>query len=203
MYRKLFKLIDINIFKRVKQSNFKRRYFVNQKKLSDFKYNKPSFLNSLIIYKKRSIFYKFYYWLIDFKLFYRNKKTLKYSLISLSGELIDFSFLLLFTEIFNLFYLLSALISYLIALTNNFLLNLRFTFKYKPLNSLDFIRSLVNYFLISVFGLILNLLLIGFLVEIFKIHYIIAKLISAVIIFIFIYTGHNFILGNKEIKFHK
>jgi putative flippase GtrA len=176
---------------------------MKQKKLSDFKYNKPSFFNSLLIYKKRSIFHKIYYWLIDFRLFYKNKKTLKYSLISISGEIIDFSLLLLFTEIIHIFYLLSAFLSYLVALINNFLLNLRFTFKYKPLNLLDFSRSLINYFVVSISGLILNLLLIGFLVELLFLNYIIAKLISSLIIFILMYTGHNFVLGKKVIIVNK
>jgi putative flippase GtrA len=176
---------------------------MKQKRLSDFKYNKPSFFNSLLTFKRTSIFHKIYYWLIDFRLFYRNKKTLKYSIINVSGEIIDFSLLLLFTEIFHIFYLLSALLSYLVALINNFLLNLRFTFKYKPLNFLDFSRSLINYFLVSFFGLILNLLLIGLLVELFKLNYIIAKLISSLTIFILIYTGHNFVLGKKVIKVNK
>jgi len=107
---------------------------MKQTKITDFKYNKPSFFNSLLVHKKTSFFHKIYYRLIDFKLFYKHKKRLKYSIISLSGEIIDFSFLILFTDVFGLFYLLSAFLSYLIALLNNFFLNLRFTFKYRPIN---------------------------------------------------------------------
>ncbi len=176
---------------------------MKQTKISDFKYNKPSFINSLLVYKKSNIFYKIYYWLMDFKLFYKNKKTIKYSIISLSGEIIDFLFLIIFTEFFNLFYLLSAMFSYIIALGNNFLLNMKFTFKYKPLNSLDFLSSFINYFVISVFGLLLNIGLIALFVEIFKINYLIAKLIASLLIFSLMFTGHNFILGKKEVKLHK
>jgi putative flippase GtrA len=176
---------------------------MKQKKLSDFKYNKPSFIKSLLIYKNRSIFHKIYYWLIDFSLFYKNKKTLKYSIISLSGEIIDFSFLILFTEFFNIFYLFSAIGSYILALLNNFFLNLKFTFKYKPKNVYDLLGSFINYLLVSIFGLLLNILILSLFVEIFKINYIVAKLCASIIIFMLLYTGHNFVLGKKKFSVHK
>lgn len=176
---------------------------MKQKKLSDFKYNKPSFIRSLLIYKKRSIFHKIYYWLIDFSLFYKNKKTLKYSAISLSGEIIDFSFLILFTEIFNIYYLFSAIGSYLLALLNNFFLNLKFTFKYKPRNIPDLLGSFLNYLLVSVFGIILNLTILFTFVEFLKVNYIIAKLVSSLIIFMLLYTGHNFVIGKRKLSVHK
>jgi putative flippase GtrA len=176
---------------------------MKQTKLVDFKYSKPNLFNSLLVYRRTSFIYKVYYWLLDFGLFYRNKKTLKYSVIGISGEIIDFSILMLFTEIFHIYYLLSALFSYLIALTNNFLLNLNFTFKYKPLNTLDFISSMINYFIVSLFGLLFSLFLMGLLVEVFHMYYLFAKLISSGFIFILMYTGHNFVLGKKEIKLHK
>ncbi|NCP72339.1 GtrA family protein [archaeon] len=176
---------------------------MKQTKLSDFKLKKPSFFNSLIVYKKTSFIYKIYYWLMDFKLFYKNKKTLKYLVIGLSGEIIDFSFLLLFTEVFNIFYLLSAVIAYFFAIINNFFLNVIFTFKYKPLNKSELIGALFNYFLVSLFGFILSVLLIFVFVEVLNIYYLIGKVFSSIIVFIMIYTGHNFVFSRKKLSICK
>jgi putative flippase GtrA len=173
---------------------------MKQTKLSDFKLKKPSFLNSLIVYKNTSFIHKIYYWLMDFRLFYKNKKTLKYLIIGLSGEIIDFSFLLLFTEIFNVFYLLSAFMAYFLAISNNFILNVIFTFKYKPINRSDFLGAMRNYFLVSLSGIVLSIFLIFLFVEVFNFHYLIGKIFSSVIIFLMVYTGHNFIFTRKALS---
>lgn len=171
---------------------------MKQTKSSKCKINPPSLFRSLLTLKKSSFVYKVYYKILSFKALYKYKRTLKYSVIGLAGEIIDVSFLLLFTEIFNIYYLFSAFFSNIIAISHNFLFNLTFTFKYRPRNLTDLLSSYLGYFSISFFSLFLNISLIGVLVELFSFNYIIAKLISTFCLFILGYFGHSFIFKGKN-----
>ncbi|MDD3178491.1 MAG: GtrA family protein [Candidatus ainarchaeum sp.] len=170
---------------------------MTQKKITDFKYisnKKYSFSKSLLSIKKNSFLHNVYYRLIEISILYKYKNRIKYGFISLIGEFTDIFILFILTHFFNFYYLFSALISYFCAIFINFNLNKKFTFKYNEKNLKEYFLCFLKYFLISIGGMIINLSLLAFLVEFFSINYLISKLIVNIIVFIFIYKGHSFVL---------
>ncbi|HDP96377.1 MAG TPA: glycosyltransferase family 2 protein [Euryarchaeota archaeon] len=88
-------------------------------------------------------------------------KYLKFAFIGGIGTLINLAIFWVLLEIFDVNYLLAAVVSFCVAATNNFLMNRVWTFRSKG-------RIQVQYFqfmLVSVAGLMLNLIVLKFLVE--------------------------------------
>ena len=169
-----------------------------QKKLTDFKEEKPKFSKSLLSIKKNTFLHSVYYKLIENPFIYKYKKRLKYGAVSLVGEIVDILVLFILTNFVGFYYILSAIISYLSAIFINFNLNKKFTFKFKNKCFRDYVVSLVKYLLISLGGMIINISLLAFIVELFNLNYLISKIIVNIVVFIFIYKGHSFILKIKK-----
>lgn len=176
---------------------------MRQSKLEEYPIKKPKFKDTLLAFKNNSFFHKIYYRLIDIAFIYKNKKTLKYSAISLSGEVIDFSVLYLLTSFLGLYYILSGIISYTTAILSNYFLNRKFTFKYHSPNLKQQVKDVISYFFVSLTGLIINILLLAFVVEVIALHYLLAKILVNFLVFIYIYSGHSFIFRQKVIKLSK
>ena len=169
-----------------------------QKKLTDFKEDKPKFSKSLLSIKKNTFLHSVYYKLIENPFIYRYKKRLKYGAVSLIGEIADILVLFILTNFLGFYYILSAIISYSCAIFVNFNLNKTFTFKFKHKCVKEYITSLIKYLLVSLGGMIINISLLAFVVELFNLNYLISKIIVNLVVFIFIYKGHSFILKIKK-----
>jgi len=157
----------------------------------------PKFRNTLLSKKNNSLIYKIYYYIMAIPFFYKNKTKIKYIVVSLLGEVVDFSVLYILTTFVGIFYLLSATISYLSAMFFNFTLNRKYTFKFKPKNFIDFIKAMLQYFGVSFLAMFINLFLLGLLVQLTNINYMFAKLIVTLFLSVFIYLSHHSILKSK------
>jgi putative flippase GtrA len=155
-----------------------------QKKLKDF--NK-----TLIIHKKRSIFYKIYYKIMTVPFLYKYKRIFKYLTLGLVGTFVDFILLFIFTDILGLFYLFSATISFLSGITANFFLNKKFTFKYVGKKLGAIIKSYLSYVSISLFSLFLTLIFMSFFVEILGLGYMLAKIVISFLLLFTRYSAHS------------
>ena len=176
---------------------------MRQSKLNEYPKKKPKFRETLLIFKKKSFLHRVYYFIIENSFFYRNKKTLKYVFIALSGEIVDFSILFILTHFLGIFYIVSGIISYSLAVFSNYLLNTKFTYKFAPFNFKSRLNSLFSYFFVSLTGLLINILLLAFAVEVIGLNYLLAKIIINLLVFFYVYSGHNFVFKNKIIKMHK
>jgi len=154
----------------------------------------PKFSDTLLSKKNNSLAYSFYYSIMALPFFYKNKTKIKYIVIGLLGEIVDFSVLYILTNFCGVFYLLSATISYLSAIFFNFTLNRKYTFKFKPKKFINFIKAMFQYFGVSFLAMLVNLFLLGLLVQSTNMNYMLAKLIVSVLLFIFIYKSHHSIL---------
>lgn|GEM_PF-993691 len=157
------------------------------------------FSKSLLIYKRRSVFHRIYYWLVSIPFIYRYKTNLKYLSLSLFGEIVDFVLFFILTSIFDVFYIISAVISYLAGTFTNFNLHKYFTFKYSTNNFWKLLSSFFKYSMVSITGLIVTLILISIFIELFGLYSIIAKLFASIIVFFLNYTGHSNILTSPKI----
>ena len=114
---------------------------------------------------------------------------IKFSFVGASGVLVNLAVLYLFTEFLKVYYIISALFAFFIALTGNFILNKIWTFRERF--SHETFHKYEKYFVVNVFALLINLVFLFLLTEFVGLHYIISQLIA-----ISITLSINFI-GNK------
>lgn len=88
-------------------------------------------------------------------------KYLKFAFIGGIGALINLAIFWVLIEIFYVNYLLAAVISFSVAVTTNFLLNRAWTFRSKGRIRVQYLQFMV----VSIAGLMLNLIILKFLVE--------------------------------------
>ena len=93
------------------------------------------------------------------------------------------------TEFFGVYYLVSAVLAFVVAVTNSFVLNKTWTFGEKIGHRVY--SRYIKFIVISLIALIFNLMLLYVLVEYFKIWYMPAQLVGVILNLII-----NF-LGNK------
>jgi putative flippase GtrA len=159
-----------------------------------FRRKKISFRETLLTKKKPDLLHAIYYEMVSNSLLYNTKIFLKYATLGIIGTLVHIGILILFTEVFNLFYLFSAIIGILAGLYVNYLLNKKYiikerTHKQRKVNSI----FTILYFGISIITIVINLWLLFVFVENFKMHYILANIISGFLMFITRYFCHRFL----------
>lgn len=127
--------------------------------------------------------------------FVRNNQSLmiKYATIGVGATLIDFTVYLLLTDYAHLYYVLASGISFTLASFFNFGFNRFWTFK----SNGHIAKEYVLFLLVALTGLAINSLSLFAIVELFKVHDILAKVLATALS-----TIGNFI-GNKYITFKK
>lgn len=116
----------------------------------------------------------------------KNVTLIKYTIAGLASYLVYLILLTIFIEIFNLNKLLSAILTYGMAIVFNFLILKTWVFKF----SLDIKKSFVKYNIIGLFGYFLNNIGFWLLVDFFNIYYLKAQLIL-----FFLISTSNYILN--------
>ena len=138
------------------------------------------------------------------------KQGIKFAIVGGIGTLVNLSILYIFTEIVGLLYLISAVISFITALVNNYILNKIWTFQEDVKEKI--IGKSIRYAIICSIALFANLLVLFVLVEFFYIYYLIAEIGAIVFVFGINFIGnrfwtfrnkHNIPLEEFEVKFNK
>ena len=108
---------------------------------------------------------------------------------SIIATLTDILILYILTSVFGIYYLVSATISYLVGMVIAFYGNLKYTFERN--NNKKVHNQFINFTIISLVGLILNLVFIKIFTDNLHIWYIYSKIIAVVIIFFIKYFTHK------------
>jgi putative flippase GtrA len=105
----------------------------------------------------------------------------RYTFVGGVAFLFDFCSLYILTEYFNIYYLVSAAIAFMLGLTINYLLSISWVFEKRSLKSkhLEF----AVFALIGIIGLALNEFFIWFFTEIAGTYYLYSKLISTALVY--------------------
>lgn len=107
------------------------------------------------------------------------KQFIKFSIVGGTGVVVDFVVYVFLTRVWHWQYLLAATISFIFAVTSNFILNRYWTFK---VDSKNITAEYVKFFLVAVGGLIWTLFFLYIMVDIFGWYDLVAKIIVLAIV---------------------
>lgn len=113
-------------------------------------------------------------------------QMLRFAIVGTLAFLVDFGFLIFFTEVFHVDYLISATLSFTISVIFNYIVSMKFVFTHK--DGMSKRREFMIFVVLSVIGLVLNDVLMWACVDLFTIDYRLAKLIATIMV-----TAYNFV----------
>ncbi len=117
----------------------------------------------------------------------------KFTIAGIICALINLFVLFFLTEFLHVYYLISAVISFIVGTSTNFTINKTWTFREK-FNHRLFTKSL-KFLIINLFTLMINIALLFFLTEFFHIYYLISQIFAMGI------TGILNFLCHKKLTF--
>lgn len=115
-------------------------------------------------------------------------KFIKFAIVGAIGTFINLGVLFLFADIFGVYYIISEVIAFYISVLNNYLLNKVWTFKEKIKE-----RTLVKYIqylIINILSLLINISVLYTLVEFFNVWYILAEFFAIICAFLVNFIGN-------------
>lgn len=115
----------------------------------------------------------------------------KFGVVGVIAFIVDYLSLYLLTEFLNVYYLISSIISFLLSIIVNYILSINWVFDIKKKQSF---KDVIIFTLLSTIGLLINLLVMYLSVEVFKIHYMIGKLIATFIVMIWNFVTRKMFL---------
>jgi putative flippase GtrA len=109
---------------------------------------------------------------------------------------LDYSCLYLLTEVFKMYYLTSATLSFLLGLFTNYLLSIFWVFNQRNINN-QWIEFVIFSF-IGLVGIGFNLSFMWFFTDIIQLHYMGSKIIAAGFVFMWNFFARKFLLFSVE-----
>lgn len=115
----------------------------------------------------------------------------KFGVVGVIAFIVDYLSLYLLTEFLNVYYLISSIISFLLSIIVNYILSIKWVFDIKKKQSF---KDVIIFTLLSAIGLLINLLVMYLSVEVFKIHYMIGKLMATFIVMVWNFVTRKMFL---------
>ncbi len=119
----------------------------------------------------------------------------RYLMVAGVAFAVDFSALFAFTKYAGIHYLISAALSFVLGVTTNYILSVRWVFSTRAVD--DWRKEAFIFVMIGVAGLGLNEVIMWAFTERVGFHYLISKLISTGMVFFFNFFVRKFVLFNK------
>lgn len=122
----------------------------------------------------------------------------RYIFVGGTAFIVDFFFLYFFSDICGIYYLISAVFSFIISVLVNYVMSTRWVFNQDNIENKVLEFNL--FLLISTIGLVFTEILLYFFTDIVGLYYLISKIISAIIVLFWnflarrvMFYGRNFI----------
>jgi putative flippase GtrA len=120
----------------------------------------------------------------------------RYTFVGGFAFLVDFGTLLILTEYFNIHYLLSAGLGFILGLIVNYFLSIKWVFDNRVME--NWLLEFLFFSSIGLIGLGLNELFLWILTDILLIYYLISKLITTFIVYFWNFFARKMLLFNKQ-----
>lgn len=120
-------------------------------------------------------------------------QIIKFSIVGGLAFIIDYGILFLLSDVFNINYLISSIISFSVSVIFNYILSTQWIF----LSSKNASKKTFEFFIfitLSIVGLLVNSFIMWFFVEIINIHYLITKVIATLIVMIYNFISRKIFL---------
>jgi putative flippase GtrA len=108
----------------------------------------------------------------------------------------DFVALAVLTEIFGLYYLISAVVSFTVGLAVTYCLSVLWIFKHRRIKSK--IAEFAAFSLIGLVGVVVMLAAMWLLTEVVHLHYLLSKVVSSVLVFAVNFTMRKLLLFRPQ-----
>ena len=119
----------------------------------------------------------------QFQAIFRSDKIVWFFAIGVLSSLTDLSLIYFFTSYLGIWYLASASVSYCCGIVISYVLNKHLTFHD---NNHDYISQFSTFATVSISCLVLNLCIIWLMVELWSVHYLVAKIFGIFLAFCWI-----------------
>lgn len=122
-------------------------------------------------------------------------QILKFGVVGVLAFLIDYGVMILLTECFHVYYLLSALISFIVSVIFNYIASMRYVFVGKE--EMSKTREFLIFVILSVIGLGINELFMWLIVDKGNLHYMISKIIVTAIVMVWNFVTRKIFLEER------
>ena len=123
-------------------------------------------------------------------------QAFRYIFVGTFGFITDFAILYYLTSNLKLHYLLSAIISFIVAAMATYIISIVWVFKINKKNSR--IKEFIIFALIGFVGLIMTILILWALTNFLKIHYLLSKVIASAMVFVWNFMARKKILFSED-----
>ena len=120
-------------------------------------------------------------------------KIIRFSIVGGIATLIDFIFLYIFKEFLNMDVIIANTLSFIISVTYNYIASIVWVFDINKEKNKKI--QLILFILFSIFGLVLNNIILYILTDIFNMYYLISKVVATLFVMIF-----NFITRKRFLE---
>ncbi len=144
--------------------------------------------------KSKAGFSEIFYYLKNLLGYWKYRRKIideffKFGIVGTLGAIINLGVLYALTEFAGLYYILSAVFAFIIAVTSNFFLNKIWTFKEKVKHKTA--KKYVQFFSVALFALGVNLAILYSLTEFIGLWYMFSELIAKVMVFLINFAGNK------------
>lgn len=123
-------------------------------------------------------------------------QMIRFGIVGALAFCVDYGLLLLFTEVFGIYYLASSMMSFVFSVIFNYILSMKFVFTRKKESSAK--KEFLIFLILSVIGLGINQLVMWFMVEKMEVFYAITKIFATGIVMVWNFISRKLLIEGKE-----
>ncbi len=124
------------------------------------------------------------------------KQLIKFGIVGVISTLLDYGLMILFTEVFGIYYLLSSTLSYMISLAFNYLASMKYVFHGRE--GMSKVKEFLIFTVLCLMGMGLNQLVLWLIVEQLGIDYRISKILATGVVMVWNFVTRKLFLEEKK-----